>query len=292
MDGKDDVRQGEKRGKKSVLRIHPLFFLLGVCYSFTGELPAFFLSTVVALEHECAHAFAAAKRGYELNRVVLMPYGAVIDGDFSDASFGDEVAVAVWGPLANLMTAIAFVALWCGFPESYPYTDAAFYASMSVALVNLLPAYPLDGGRILCAFLRKKKGEKTAEKVGRTVTLCFATAFFGWFLVKLFQGELFLSLGVFAAFLLVGAFGNRERAEYTKIRYDFTDFLSRGAEVKRVAVLTDCTLKTALSHIERGRYLVLDIYGEDERKVGEVGQNRLAVLFENGSINDKIGDFL
>ncbi|MBO7297673.1 MAG: hypothetical protein J6U60_01345, partial [Clostridia bacterium] len=59
------------------LTLHPLFIAVGVWYCFTGELFLFLLSCLVALQHECAHAFAAAKLGYKLNKIVLMPYGAV-----------------------------------------------------------------------------------------------------------------------------------------------------------------------------------------------------------------------
>ena len=49
------------------------------------------MSALVAVQHECAHAFAAAKLGYKLNAIVLMPFGAVIDGDLRGISFKDEI---------------------------------------------------------------------------------------------------------------------------------------------------------------------------------------------------------
>ena len=125
---------------------------MGAWYAFTGELFLFLMSCLVALQHECAHAFAAAKLGYKLNRIVLMPFGAVIDGDLRGISLKDEIYVAICGPLCNLVTAAFFVAVWWCYPATYPYTDSACYSSLTVALVNLIPAYPLDGGRILkCA---------------------------------------------------------------------------------------------------------------------------------------------
>ena len=109
----------------------------------------FILSTLVALQHELAHAFAAAKLGYRLNKVVLMPFGALIDGDLEGLTKKDEICVALAGPICNLFTAILFVALWWMYPATYPFTDTAFYASVSIFAVNLIPAYPLDGGRVL-----------------------------------------------------------------------------------------------------------------------------------------------
>lgn len=287
-------KEGRKTRKKAIVRVHPLFLLLGVYYSFTGELFSFFLSAVVALQHECAHAFAAAKRGYVLNKMVLMPYGAVIDADFSDVSFADEVAVALAGPLANFLTAIGFVALWWLFPATYPYTDGAFYASLSVALVNLLPAYPLDGGRIFCACLRRKYGENKARKIGKAVACFFASLFAAAFFAFVFRGKLNLSLGIFAVFLLAGGFGNgkEDPAAYEKLRYSFEESLKRGAEVKRVAVSETCTLRRALSFTEKGKYLVLDVYDGQEKKAGEIGQNELAALFEQSAPFDRLGDLL
>ena len=61
----------------SVFRMHPLFLIVGIWYAFTGELFLFLLSALVAVQHECAHAFASAKLGYKLNRIILMPFGAV-----------------------------------------------------------------------------------------------------------------------------------------------------------------------------------------------------------------------
>ena len=71
-----DAENVTKTHKRWSIRLHPLFFATGLVYCFTGELFSFLLSCVVALQHECAHAFAAAKLGYKLNAVVLMPYGA------------------------------------------------------------------------------------------------------------------------------------------------------------------------------------------------------------------------
>ena len=138
--------------KESLFRLHPLFLIVGVWYACTGELFLFLMSALVAIQHECAHAFASARLGYKLNKIVLMPFGAIIDGDLRGITCKDEIFVALCGPLCNLITAGFFVALWWLTPTMYAFTDTACRSSLSIALVNLLPAYPLDGGRIVkCA---------------------------------------------------------------------------------------------------------------------------------------------
>ena len=80
--------------KKPLFRLHPLFLIVGIWYACTGELFLFLLSALVAIQHECAHAFASARLGYKLNKIVLMPFGAIIDGDLQGISFKDEILVA------------------------------------------------------------------------------------------------------------------------------------------------------------------------------------------------------
>ena len=161
-------QSGERKKRSSFFRLHPLFLLVGGYYAIKGELFLFLLSALVAIEHELAHAFAASRLGYKLNKIVLLPFGAVIDGDMK-GSFKDEIIVALCGPLCNVLTALFFAAVWWFEPTMYAFTDTAYTSSLSIAFVNLLPAYPLDGGRILqcslAVFFSKGKADKsTAEK--------------------------------------------------------------------------------------------------------------------------------
>lgn len=269
------------------LTLHPLFFLVGVWYAFTNELPLFLLSCLVAVQHECAHAFAAAKLGYTLDRIVLMPFGAVIDGDLNGLSFKDEIAVALWGPLCNLITAAFFVALWWCFPETYAYTDVACHASLSIALVNLLPAYPLDGGRVLrCALCRAlgktrsgAQAEKRAAGICRIVTFAFSALFIAAFFVLRAKGKTNVSLLVFGAFLLVGGIGNGKRTRYARLDISQGKAFLRGAHVKRVAIAAACPVKDVFKFLENGAYLVLEVYDERETHLFDLPQNELAALF-------------
>lgn len=271
------------------LQLHPLFWLVGVWYCFTGELFLFLMSCLVAVQHECAHAFAAAKLGYKLNRIVLMPFGAVIDGDLHDISFKDEAFVAICGPLCNLATALLFGALWWFAPDLYAYTDTAFYSSLAIALVNLLPAYPLDGGRIVyCALARgfakmhaeQAKAEAKAKRICRALTLAFAALFFAAFFLSVAQGSANITLLAFGGFLLLGALGNKERdAVYGKMDFSSREALKKGVEMRRVAVLDTCPIKDAMRYLARGSYLVLEVYDENERHLFDLPQNEFSAWF-------------
>ncbi len=285
--------EGRKRRRSSSLfrhfRMHPLFLLTGVWFACTGELFLFFLSTLVALQHECAHAFAAAKLGYKLNAVVLMPFGAVIDGDLRGISLKDEIFVALCGPLCNLVTALFFGALWWFAPTTYAFTDTAFYSSIAIALINLLPFYPLDGGRIFRCLLargffrrepRLDRAEKRASRICKGVTLAGSGLLLLLFVAQCVTGQPNFTLLAFGGFLFVGGIGNRaERAVYEKMDFAFRPSLERGVEIRRVAIAESCPVKDAFPFIARGSYLVLEVYGKEGFRFS-LPQNTLASLFE------------
>lgn len=286
-------RERRKQSRSSfsfpTLKLHPLFWVVGVWYSFTGELFLFLMSCFVALEHECAHAFSASKLGYKLNRIVLMPYGAVIDGDLKGIAFKDEAWVAVCGPLCNLLTAIFFIALWWLFPDTYAYTDTACYSSFAVAVINLLPAYPLDGGRIFRCFLLQifsarnpqiAEAERRAQRICKAVTFFFAFLFFLLFLQSFIYSRANFSALAFCIFLAVGGIGNLDKsAVYDKMDFSAKKAFLRGVEIKRVAVSGDKPVKDALKYLSSGSYLVLEVYGDEEEKLFELSQNELSEVF-------------
>ena len=270
--------------------IHPLFLLFGVFYALTGRFFLFLTYTLTAVMHEFAHAAAAARVGYRLRRIVLMPYGAIIRGDLEGISFKDEIFVALAGPLANAAAALGFIALWWLFPDAYPYTDTAAFASLGIAAVNVLPAYPLDGGRVLFCALAKKKGETFARKLCRAVSLVIGAAFLGLFVYGCFI-EVNFSMLFFASFIIAGAFvGNGCR--YDRIRYDVTRTLVRGAEIKRVAVLESCQVKKIIGYMERGRVLELCVYSEGGELLEILDENEIVELLERADLYAPLSECL
>lgn len=241
--------------KRLRLRVHPLFLLAGVLSAVTGTLLLFLAAVVAALEHECAHAFVARRYGFSLDRIVLMPYGAVLSGDISGIGRGQAIAVFLAGPLANAATALFFIAMWWLWPETYAFTDTAAYLSLSLFFVNLLPAYPLDGGRILNVLL-SPLGERRARLVCRAVTCAVAAGVAGYFVWTCFSVPAFSAL-FFAGFLAAGAFGG---GRYERLRFSRQKSFARGVEERRVAVSAGCTVGEAMRFLREDRYLTLLLF--------------------------------
>ncbi len=268
------------------LRMHPLFLFVGVLSAFTGQLFLFLGGCLAALQHECAHAFAARRYGFTLDKIVLMPYGAVISGDISGLTRRQEFWVCLAGPLANGATAVFFVALWWLYPETYPFTDAAMYVSLSLFLVNLLPAYPLDGGRMLHLVLRPL-GEKKAKRICAAVTLVIAAGVLGYFIYSCFHKPAFTAL-CFAVLLAAGAFGG---GSYKRLRFSHAKSFARGVEERRVALSADCSLQSAVRFLSPDRYLIFVLY-ENEEYCGELSEGEFLSALEQGDGSRLLKDCL
>jgi len=264
-----------------------LFFLAGIITAFTGGLLVFLMAAIAAIEHECAHAFTARRMGYTLDKVVLMPYGAVISGDIAGISRREEACVCVAGPLANGVTALFFVALWWLYPETYPYTDVAYYVSLSLFLVNLLPAYPLDGGRLLNAALRPL-GEKTARRICMGVSLATAACVAGYFIYTCFAVPQWTAIA-FAVMLAAGCFGG---GSYGRISFSRKKSFARGVEELRIAISADCTAGYALSFLREDKYVVFILFDADETFFGELSEEELLDGVQKSDYSAPLRDYL
>ena len=286
---------GKERGKKSKERfavsVHPLFVVYAAFCCLRGQLFPFLASTVCAVMHECGHAWYAARIGCRLRRLCLLPSGALVTGDIEGISLADEIRLALAGPAVNVAAAVFFAALWWVAPEAYAFTDVAAFTSFSLFAVNLLPALPLDGGRVLYCVLARLRGEPFARRGMRVAGVLVAAAAAALFAVGCFWKTYNVSLLFYAAFILGGTFGGND-CRYTRIRYDVTPSLARGMEVRRVALLQSCTVKKALAYLERGRWLELLLFDERGRFVCALSQAQFCAIAEKADIYRPLSDYI
>ncbi len=272
--------------------IHPLFFVFGVYFALTGKIFVFLTYTCVAVIHEIGHASAAAGLGYRLNRVVLMPYGAVISGDIKGLNFKDEIYVALAGPLINLECAVIFAATWWVFPESYAYTDTAMLACVSIALVNLLPCRPLDGGRVLHALLNLYASRKVADVTLKITGIVFSCVLAGLFVFSCFY-TVNLSLLFFALFAIFGTFFTGRDKGYVKIYENaYERAMKCGAEVRRIAVCENTSVKRILALTDSEVLTEIAVFSADGRLLKVITPKEVCDLLAGDTLYSQIGDLL
>jgi Zn-dependent protease/CBS domain-containing protein len=145
------------------------------------------------LAHELGHALQARREGMEIEGITLWLFGGVAKFKGMFPSAGAEFRIAVAGPLVSLALGGAFVLVaWLGsLPEPADAVSAWLgYINLSLLVFNLLPALPLDGGRIFRSGLWALRNDfgwatRIASAVGRGFGYLFIAAGIGLFI---FQG--------------------------------------------------------------------------------------------------------
>jgi Zn-dependent protease/CBS domain-containing protein len=183
------------------IRIHATFFLLlgvmGYLYGLEGG-ASWAISTVViwvlvfvcVLLHELGHALAAKAYGIPTVDITLYPIGGVARVERMPEKPVQELVVAIAGPLVNvviIMVLGAVILLTGGVHPSDLHDpnplEVLLLTNIAMVVFNLIPAFPLDGGRVLRALLATRMEYARATKIAASIG----------------QG-LALAIGIFAAF--------------------------------------------------------------------------------------------
>ncbi|HWH05952.1 MAG TPA: site-2 protease family protein, partial [Gaiellaceae bacterium] len=177
-------------------------------------LTAAVLFFVSILLHELGHAFQAQRDGMEIDGITLWLFGGVARFKGMFPSAGAEFRIALAGPAVSLVLGAAFVAVAVALDGPAAVEGVAAwlgYINLALLLFNLLPALPLDGGRVLRSVLWHTRGDfgwatRVAASIGRGFGFLFIVgglalfivhgafsgawlAFIGWFLLGAASAE-------------------------------------------------------------------------------------------------------
>lgn len=285
-----NFKKSQGFNRKIKFSVHPLFLVLGIYFAVTGKVFSFLVFTLTALIHELGHSLTAESLGYRLNKIVLLPYGAIVSGETQDMPNIDQIKTAAAGPLVNIVTAIFFVCLWWLVPQIYPYTELAVVASLTLATINLLPAYPLDGGRVLLACLSLYMSQKSAYKLVKRISIGIALCVFGLFIYSLFNTPN-VSLLFFSLFIITGNLKRKDGAHYVLIAglYSFKG-IKRGKRVKTIGISASSTIKELLSNFSSGELLECIVFSDDLKVYKRLSPDKVIHLLQSAPINMRVKD--
>ncbi|MDD4832456.1 MAG: hypothetical protein PHI78_02155 [Clostridia bacterium] len=241
-----------------------------------GKLSVFAFYIVSVLIHELSHYFTALKYFYKCERIEISAFGLTLYGDFEEAVSKEQTAIALAGPFANLAISLFLFAAWYIYPEIYVFTRDFLYANLSIGLINLLPCYPLDGGRALLGILTRKRPYKSSLAIVKTLTAVFSLALFVVFVISLFTKYPLFALGIFAALLFSALLEQTDKQIYSRLNVIFgkKKRIKYGLEKKRLIFLPETTLKTMLGKIENGYVFEFEIVDENMKAVAIITEER------------------
>ena len=157
------------------IKLNISFIILCVIWVYAGQTVVLFTMISVVLIHECFHVFVAKMLGLYTEKIELFPFGGAAEIKNINDNYVYEAIIAASGPFISLFTGFLWERGWeIGIlPQWRDFVDFSF----NIALVNILPIYPLDGGRVLGCIMKEVFGEKKGRKItvisGITVSTVF-----------------------------------------------------------------------------------------------------------------------
>jgi Zn-dependent protease len=175
------------------VRVHLTLIILLLFVAFTRGVAGVVIAAGVFLSvalHELGHSWVAIRKGCRVHEIMLLPIGGVAKMSNMPTQPQDEFLVAAAGPATSFILAVLFWLLTAVAPLAMLFAILAAI-NLMLCLFNLLPSFPMDGGRIFRAIMTPKLGRLRATALAARIGRIMAVAFgiFG-----LFNGNIILIL--------------------------------------------------------------------------------------------------
>lgn len=237
-----------------------------------GRETALIVAFVSLSVHEAAHAMMASRMGCRVDSIEVQPFGFIARLECAEAPAGDLAAIYAAGPAASLCMAAVSALTERVFPACAAWRLGFTEFNLLIAAVNMLPAIPLDGGRLILAAF-SGRGRRTALRVLRCGGLAAGSAFLGISAWMFFCGAVNPTFALMGAFLIVSAM--RERPDMPALTKPKRICPRRAVAVREMAFSAETSLSSALAALSPGAYSVVSVIDADMRRIGVLDETRL-----------------
>ena len=290
------MRAGKIAGVELV--INNWFILLFALFAAAGLVSKVLLVFSAVLCHELAHMLMAIGLGYKVKQVELLPFGAVarVEG-IADAEAISEIMIAAAGPLASMALAVL---CYIGIYQVNHWQDVCqFYGEVNLmlALFNLLPALPLDGGRILRAILSCRRDYRDATAIVVTISysiigiLAILTGAGYWF-----YHTINLTMLVAALFLLITVRAEKNLAGFRAMRIlasKKTELLGRQImPTSHLTAMESAMLGDIIRLFGPEKYYIIHIIDQNFKLCGALTETEVWEGLVQKGIKSRINEFL
>jgi len=233
------------------------------------------VSTVffVLLGHEIAHVVVARMLGLKVKEIDLLPFGGTVRLEsVFELNPMHEIWVALSGPIFNVWMALSYVALGEAGIINVGQKDFFVQANLMLAGFNMLPALPLDGGRIIRALLSRGLGFRRATNHTANCGIILGMMISAIGIYTFESGIINPTLLITPVFLIYSAIMEKKTATYIFLRsisYKRDTLLKYGTmQVEDMVALYDIPLKEVLEKFAVHRYHNVRVVDEQFRQKG------------------------
>lgn len=270
------------------LRVSALFLLLLLALAWAQRLVEGLTVFSIVILHEFGHIAAARGYGVDVKEVELLPFGGVarLEG-LIETDPKAEAGIAIAGPLTNaFLILLGFLLLYF---DVFAQQWTRFFLLMNGAMiaVNLLPALPLDGGRIYRAYRSRHVGYRKATNEAIRLGRWLAAILLGVGLVGLYFGVVNITLPLMALFVFVAGTKEQQMSAYVFMAY----LARKHAELEQYGCMesepltarADAKIGDVLELFIPQKYHLIWVVDEKGRPTGIVAEGDvLEALFDKG----------
>lgn len=250
------------------IHLHPILPFLWGFGAVTGIGERVMPMLLALAVHECGHLLAAYALGLRVTEIEITPLGGVFSMDrWESAAPIRRFLMAFAGPAVSIACCLLAPFLYQRGIGSFDSIGAFIHASMLLALLNLIPAYPLDGARMLEALLEKWTPGKKAAHGAKMLSYVLGLALCALTVIFAFQGKVVLAPAFAGLYLLYAAMLN---ARQRTARY-VTHLIARRQRLEKNTILPvesvaageGTITKMLLRQIKPGKYHIIHVLSSD-----------------------------
>lgn len=267
------------------IKVNPLLVVFLIFWAITGMLAEVLMLFIIIVIHEMAHTLVARGFGIPAKEIELYPFGGVarVEGLLEiDPRIERKIAWA--GPLANFLLVALALTFYSHRLYAGPWNEETvlFFirANLFLGFFNLIPALPLDGGRILRSSLSERYNYRNATALAVRLGKLLSVLIFAGGLVLWYQGYFNLSFLVLAVFLFLAASREQTLAVYTflnSLGLKEREIMRKGGlRGEQIIVYEEATLLEIFKLFTPNRFHLIRVIERGSRRLkDEIPENKL-----------------
>ncbi|WP_100402218.1 M50 family metallopeptidase [Bacillus sp. FJAT-42315] len=259
--------------------IHPLMWVMIAFSVLTGYFIDLLLVFFIIVMHELGHASMALSFRWRIKRIVFLPFGGVAEVDeHGNRPAKEELFVILAGPLQHLWL---FIAAWLLFTAGWMSDNLYqhfWQFNLAILLFNLLPVYPLDGGKLLLLFVSLRRPFLLTIRLAMifsAICLVLLQLLILLFLPFHFQAWLII------AYLTVALWREWKDKHYTFIRFLLERYYGKKdvtVNLKPLQLSADTKIASALEQFRRNTKHIVYVT-EQGKEIGRLDENEVLYAY-------------
>lgn len=273
--------------------IHPLLWVVVAIAVVTAHFIELSLLLLIIFIHEMGHAAAASFFSWRLKKISFLPFGGVAEMDeHGNRPLKEEAIVTLAGPIQHIWLMAGALFLYeAGYMSEYIYSHFMQFNIM-ILIFNLLPIWPLDGGKFIFLWLSLKESFPKAFRQ----TLIFSIFAVSLFAIMILLIEpINLNVWIVVAFIAFTLRYEWKQSHYVFLRFLMERYYGNTNEfrtLKPLVVKTDDLVIHVLEQFQRGCKHPI-IIEENGKETGSLDENELLhAYFAEKQLTAKVGDLL